>query len=171
MASDGQLLAPAKTMAEMSRIVANDYVDTALCVLFVAVVVSMLIFGVRSALAGWRSGRLTAVEVLPPQYLYRLDRMLRQRFEMLCKCVGQVTQLMVGIPDYDTYVAHITGIHPERVPMTYEEFFLRAAGLPLRRQWHTGHALLLNRCDDAGKCNAENSETLTTCRGTRDHGN
>jgi len=62
--SDGQLLAPAKTMAEMSRIVTNDYVDTALCVLFVAVVVSMLIFGVRSALAGWRSGRPTAVEDL-----------------------------------------------------------------------------------------------------------
>jgi hypothetical protein len=33
-------------------------------VLFVAVVVSMLIFGVRSALAGWRSGRPTAVEDL-----------------------------------------------------------------------------------------------------------
>jgi uncharacterized short protein YbdD (DUF466 family) len=49
--------------------------------------------------------------------------MLRQRFQMLCKCVGQCTRLMVGIPDYDTYVAHITGTHPERVPMTYEEFF------------------------------------------------
>ena len=59
---DGKLLAPAKSMAEMSQIVTNDYVDTALCALFVAVVVSMVIFGVRSALVGWRSGRPTAVE-------------------------------------------------------------------------------------------------------------
>ena len=36
------MLAPAKSMAEMSRIVINDYVDTALCVPFVLVVVSMV---------------------------------------------------------------------------------------------------------------------------------
>jgi carbon starvation protein len=59
--SDGKVLAPAKSMAEMSRIVTNDYVDTALCALFVAVVVSMVVFGIRSALAGWHSGRPTAV--------------------------------------------------------------------------------------------------------------
>ena len=62
--ADGKVLAPAKSMAEMSRIVTNDYVDTALCALFVAVVVSMVIFGIRSALAGWRSGRPTAVEAM-----------------------------------------------------------------------------------------------------------
>jgi len=43
-----------------NRIVTNDYVDAALCVLFVLVVVSMVVFSVRSALAGWRSGRPTA---------------------------------------------------------------------------------------------------------------
>ena len=42
---------------------------------------------------------------------------------MLCKWWVSARHLMVGIPDYDTYVAHITGIHPEQVPMTYEEFF------------------------------------------------
>jgi uncharacterized short protein YbdD (DUF466 family) len=30
---------------------------------------------------------------------------------------------MVGIPDYDTYVAHVTRTHPGQVPMTYQEFF------------------------------------------------
>ena len=50
--SDGKVLAPAKSMAEMSRIVINDYVDTAaLCVLFVLVVVSMVVFGIRSAMS------------------------------------------------------------------------------------------------------------------------
>jgi carbon starvation protein len=57
--SDGKVLAPAKTMAAMGQIVINDTVDTALCVLFVAVVLSMVVFGVRSSLAGWRSGRPT----------------------------------------------------------------------------------------------------------------
>jgi carbon starvation protein len=63
--SEGKVLAPAKSMAEMSRIVINDYVDTALCVLFVLVVVSMVVFGIRSAITGWRSGRPTAIEAIP----------------------------------------------------------------------------------------------------------
>jgi carbon starvation protein len=63
--NDGKVLAPAKSLAEMSRIVINDYVDTALCMLFVLVVVSMVVFGIRSAAAGWRSDRPTAVEAMP----------------------------------------------------------------------------------------------------------
>jgi len=50
----GQILAPAKTIEEMQRIVFNDYVDAALCGLFIAVVVSMVVYGVgaiRKALA------------------------------------------------------------------------------------------------------------------------
>lgn len=49
--------------------------------------------------------------------------MLRERLLLLCKCVGQCTQLMVGIPDYDNYLAHVTRTHPDQVPMTYEQFF------------------------------------------------
>jgi carbon starvation protein len=45
--NDGKVLAPAKSIGEMSQIVVNDYVDTALCVLFVLVVVSMVVFGVH----------------------------------------------------------------------------------------------------------------------------
>ncbi len=36
----------------------------------------------------------------------------------------QMCRLIIGIPDYDTYVAHVRRSHPERVPMTYEEFFI-----------------------------------------------
>jgi len=32
-------------------------------------------------------------------------------------------RLMVGFPDYDTYVAHIRKTHPDQTPMTYPEFF------------------------------------------------
>ncbi|WP_186035567.1 YbdD/YjiX family protein [Burkholderia gladioli] len=37
--------------------------------------------------------------------------------------LGQAFRLMVGVPDYDTYVAHMRETHPGRAPMSYEEFF------------------------------------------------
>ena len=37
--------------------------------------------------------------------------------------LGQAARLMVGLPDYDTYVAHMRSQHPEREPMSYEAFF------------------------------------------------
>lgn len=35
----------------------------------------------------------------------------------------QMGRLIIGVPDYDTYVAHQRRFHPERTPMTYEAFF------------------------------------------------
>ncbi|ALU89038.1 hypothetical protein Hrubri_1842 [Herbaspirillum rubrisubalbicans M1] len=37
--------------------------------------------------------------------------------------VGHTLNLMVGMPEYDTYVAHMKQAHPELPVMTYEEFF------------------------------------------------
>jgi len=37
--------------------------------------------------------------------------------------LGQSLRLMVGLPDYQTYVAHMEATHPDREPMTYEAFF------------------------------------------------
>ncbi|MDR0479101.1 MAG: YbdD/YjiX family protein [Burkholderiaceae bacterium] len=37
--------------------------------------------------------------------------------------LGQALHLMVGLPDYDTYVAHMRNKHPGQPVMTYEEFF------------------------------------------------
>lgn len=37
--------------------------------------------------------------------------------------LGQAARMMVGQPDYDAYVQHMRLKHPERVPMSYEEFF------------------------------------------------
>ncbi|WP_263832695.1 YbdD/YjiX family protein [Sulfurospirillum oryzae] len=47
-------------------------------------------------------------------------------FENLAKAgkyLGQAARLMVGMPDYDTYVQHIRLTHPEQTPMSYEEFY------------------------------------------------
>jgi uncharacterized short protein YbdD (DUF466 family) len=41
----------------------------------------------------------------------------------LGKYLGQAARLMVGLPDYDTYVAHMKTTHPDRPVMSYEEFF------------------------------------------------
>jgi carbon starvation protein len=62
-ADRGELLAPAKTMEQMRQIVFNDRIDAALAALFVAVVVSILVFGVKSCLEAWRADRWTAQEV------------------------------------------------------------------------------------------------------------
>lgn len=35
----------------------------------------------------------------------------------------QTARLMVGIPDYETYVAHRRAHHPEERVMSYTEFF------------------------------------------------
>ena len=41
----------------------------------------------------------------------------------VCERVVQTARLMVGIPDYDTYVAHRQVNHPQQKIMTYQEFF------------------------------------------------
>ena len=39
------------------------------------------------------------------------------------KYLGQSLRLMVGLPEYDTYLAHMERTHPDQTPMSYEEFF------------------------------------------------
>ncbi|HSX87724.1 MAG TPA: YbdD/YjiX family protein [Pseudomonas sp.] len=39
------------------------------------------------------------------------------------KYLGQAARMLVGMPDYDTYVAHMRSTHPEQTPMSYEAFF------------------------------------------------
>jgi carbon starvation protein len=61
----GQVLAPAKSMADMSKIVWNDRIDAALCAVFIAVVVSMIVFGVMACLKALRTPSWTAREFNP----------------------------------------------------------------------------------------------------------
>ena len=58
----GQVLAPAKTVEDMHRIVRNDYVDATLALIFMALVVLVLLFGLRAALAARRSATPVAQE-------------------------------------------------------------------------------------------------------------
>jgi carbon starvation protein len=59
---DGQLLAPARSVVEMQRIVTNNYVDMALTGLFMLLVLSMLSFALRAIVRAWRMHHPTAHE-------------------------------------------------------------------------------------------------------------
>ncbi|NML15372.1 carbon starvation CstA family protein [Azohydromonas caseinilytica] len=61
--AQGQVLAPAKTPEAMERVIFNDRLDAALCALFMFVVVSILVYAVRSVLAARASRQPTAREM------------------------------------------------------------------------------------------------------------
>nr|WP_218647377.1 carbon starvation CstA family protein [Sphingobium lactosutens] len=58
-----EVLSPAKSMAEMQRIIFNDRIDAALVALFLAVVLSILFFTVKTCLAARRIAAPTAREI------------------------------------------------------------------------------------------------------------
>ncbi|PMS15149.1 carbon starvation protein A [Trinickia dabaoshanensis] len=68
-ADAGKVLAPAKSIAQMHRVMFNDYVDAVLTGLFVAVVVSMVVYGiaaiVRARAAAKPSSSETPFESVP----------------------------------------------------------------------------------------------------------
>ena len=59
----GQILAPAKSLHEMSRVVFNDYLDASLAGLFAAIVVTVVIYGILDARKALRNARDTTVEI------------------------------------------------------------------------------------------------------------
>jgi carbon starvation protein len=59
----GQILAPAKSLDDMHRIVFNDYLNATMAGIFVALVLSMLAFGIRAAWNALGNARVTASEV------------------------------------------------------------------------------------------------------------
>ncbi|KQY51122.1 carbon starvation CstA family protein [Lysobacter sp. Root494] len=61
-AARGEVLAPAKSMEDMSRVILNNYIDAGLCALFVAVVVATVFFGIRAALAARSNNAPTSKE-------------------------------------------------------------------------------------------------------------
>ena len=130
----GQVLAPAHSLGEMSRLVFNDYVDATLAALFVAVVVAdgglWLLqhpqgtgdaegdrrgSGVRRRRCG-RTQCLTCCRIKFAEW--------KERGQAVKIWSVRAARLMVGVPDYDTYVEHRRANHPGLPIMTYEEFFV-----------------------------------------------
>jgi uncharacterized short protein YbdD (DUF466 family) len=49
---------------------------------------------------------------------------------VICRCfakaldaAGQTALLMLGVPDYDAYVAHLRTAHPDQAPLKRDAFF------------------------------------------------
>ncbi len=49
---------------------------------------------------------------------------------MTCRCFGldlsalaRAAELIVGLPDYDTYTAHMLKTHPDQAPLSRDDFF------------------------------------------------
>jgi carbon starvation protein len=61
--TQGKLLAPAKTMVDMTRIVTNDYVNATMAAAFVAVVLCMIVFGFISLRKALANPKVSASEV------------------------------------------------------------------------------------------------------------
>jgi carbon starvation protein len=59
----GQLLAPAKTLSEMRRIVFNDYIDASLAAVFVLVVIATVIYGLISIRKALGNPQPTVTEI------------------------------------------------------------------------------------------------------------
>jgi carbon starvation protein len=61
----GKVLAPAKTMGDMSRVVVNDYIDATLAAVFVIVVVATVVYGAISIRRATAAPGITARELGP----------------------------------------------------------------------------------------------------------
>ncbi|MBU3055108.1 carbon starvation CstA family protein [Pseudomonas indica] len=60
--AEGTVLAPAKSLEQMQRVVFNDYLDAGLALLFMLVVSSVLVYGIRTCRQAWLSTHPTARE-------------------------------------------------------------------------------------------------------------
>jgi carbon starvation protein len=59
----GEVLAPAKSLAEMSRVIFNDYVDATLAALAVGIVLIMVVYGVVRIRTARATPQNTALEI------------------------------------------------------------------------------------------------------------
>jgi carbon starvation protein len=69
----GKVLAPAKSLAQMQQVIFNDRLDAGLAALFILVVLSVLVFGIKACLQAWRVSHPTAKET-PAQPLAQGSR-------------------------------------------------------------------------------------------------
>ena len=62
--AEGQLLAPAKSVLQMQQIILNDYIDASLAAIFMAVVLSILFFGIRACARALREKHPSSIETV-----------------------------------------------------------------------------------------------------------
>ena len=53
-----------------------------------------------------------------------MNRAMADRLRAILRGAAQTARLMVGVPDYPTYVEHRRRLHPGEPIMSYEQFYL-----------------------------------------------
>jgi uncharacterized short protein YbdD (DUF466 family) len=48
---------------------------------------------------------------------------MNEKLSRLKQCINQAAHLLVGMPDYDNYVARMQATQPDEPVMTYDQFF------------------------------------------------
>jgi carbon starvation protein len=61
-AAQGKILAPAKSIEEMQRVAFNNYLDAAVCGVFVVLVLAMCVYAIKIGMQAWKAAQPTAVE-------------------------------------------------------------------------------------------------------------
>jgi carbon starvation protein CstA len=64
-AAQGTILAPAKSIAEMQRVAFNNYLDAAVCGVFVLLVLAMCFYAAKISLQALRQAQPTVHEIPP----------------------------------------------------------------------------------------------------------
>ena len=64
-AAAGTVLAPAKSIAEMQRVAFNNYLDAAVCAVFVVLVLAMCFYAAKISMQALRQARPTVQEIPP----------------------------------------------------------------------------------------------------------
>ncbi|KAG1167600.1 hypothetical protein G6F35_017683 [Rhizopus arrhizus] len=100
----------------MSRVVLNDYINAGLCAIFMFVVVSIVVFGLKSVQRARAENKPTSRETPRRRMLFGN---MSSAAGAAGRYLGQTLRLMVGVPDYETYVEHMRRTHPDQEPMTY----------------------------------------------------
>ena len=136
--AQGKVLAPAKSVAEMQRIVFNDYLDAGVCGVFVAagagdvrlhgqdlpagVAADAPDRGRNAVRAGAEgSGRVSEAIATDAARLARRARLLER-----VRALRQAYLGVFGIPDYEGYLTHMAVRHPGAKLLSQREFFASA---------------------------------------------
>lgn len=58
-----------------------------------------------------------------PLLIHRIIKRIAQSARDGWALAVQTARLIVGVPDYETYLGHMRRAHPDKMPMTREAFF------------------------------------------------
>lgn len=47
---------------------------------------------------------------------------MMERIARVAAGIARIARAVLGVPDYEAYLGHVAALHPDRVPLTREQF-------------------------------------------------